>query len=154
MSKADRISGIFVLLFAAFMGYQSYRSGLGTLHKPGPGFLFFYTSIILGGLSIVVIVRAFVQKEEEHHSIFGPFKEYWKAILVMVFSTLYALFMEPIGFIPVTLVFFLVVLGFIEKKSRVYAILVSLAVTVAAYLLFEVWLKSQLPKGLLESLRF
>ena len=154
MSKADRISGIFVLLFGCFMGYQSYRSGLGTLHKPGPGFLFFWTSIILVGLSLVVIIRAFVQKEGEQLSIFGPFKEYWKAILVMVFSALYALFMEPIGFIPVTLAFFLVVLGVIEKKSWVYTILVSLAVTVAAYLLFEVWLKSQLPKGLLESLRF
>jgi putative tricarboxylic transport membrane protein len=154
MSKADRISGIFVLLFAVVMGYQSYRSGLGTLHKPGPGFLFFYTSIVLGCLSIVVIVRAFVQKEGESLSIFGPFKEYWKAILVIVFSILYALLMEPIGFIPVTLAFFVVVLGVIEKKSWTYTILVSLLVTVAAYLLFEVWLKSQLPKGLLESLRF
>ena len=73
---------------------------------------------------------------------------------MLLSAFLYAILMEKIGFIPVTLMFFLIVLGLIEKKSWVYTILVSLAVTVAAYLLFEVWLKSQLPKGLLESLRF
>jgi hypothetical protein len=31
---------------------------------------------------------------------------------------------------------------------------VSLMVTAISYLVFEIWLKSQLPKGLLESLRF
>jgi len=41
-----------------------------------------------------------------------------------------------------------------EKKGWVFSILVSLVVTAAAYTLFEVLLKSQLPKGILASLRF
>lgn len=153
MSKADRISGIFLLCFAVFMGYQSYRSGLGTLHKPGPGFLFFWTSIVLGGLSLVVIIRAFAHSVAGEH-IFGGLRTYWKAVVVILLSFLYAFFMERIGFIPVTMVLFLVILGVIERKGWVRTITVSVAVTIFSYLLFEVWLKSQLPKGLLESLRF
>ena len=144
-----------MLLFAIFMGVLSYRLGMGTLHKPGPGFLFFWTSIALGGLSIVVIIRAWMKRAEgEPRAIFGALREYRKAALIIVLSFLYAFSMEPIGFIPVTLAFFLIVLGLIEKKSWLYTVIVSLLVTVLSYLLFEVWLKSQLPRGLLESLRF
>jgi hypothetical protein len=37
MGKADRISGAFWLVFGLFISIESYRLGLGTLHKPGPG---------------------------------------------------------------------------------------------------------------------
>ena len=63
MGKADRISGIFGLLFSIFMSIQSSLLGLRTLHKPGPGFFFFWTSITLGLLSLVVLMRAWVGKE-------------------------------------------------------------------------------------------
>jgi hypothetical protein len=49
---------------------------------------------------------------------------------------------------------FLFLLGIIEKKKWSLTIFVSVAVTVASYLIFEVWLRSQLPRGLLEFLRF
>jgi hypothetical protein len=62
--------------------------------------------------------------------------------------------MEPLGFIPVTLLLFLFILGILERKRWIVAVLTSIAVTVAAYLIFETALHSQLPKGILEFLRF
>ena len=62
--------------------------------------------------------------------------------------------MERLGFLIVTLLLFIFLLGVIEKKRWWFAVLVSLAVTALSYLLFEVGLQSQLPKGLLEFLRF
>jgi len=61
--------------------------------------------------------------------------------------------METVGFILMTLVLFIYLLGVIEKKKWVFTIFVSVIVTVIAYLVFEVWLQSQLPKGLLAFLR-
>jgi hypothetical protein len=58
------------------------------------------------------------------------------------------------GFLIVTLLLFLFLLGVIEKKRWPFAVLVSLIVTVASYLVFEIALQSQLPKGLMEFLRF
>jgi putative tricarboxylic transport membrane protein len=154
MNKADRISGSFGVLFAIFMGIQSYRLGLGTLHKPGPGFLFFWTSVALGGLAIVVLIRALVEKEPgEQVKIFGE-KNFSKIISVLISLILYAVFMEWIGFILITLLLFLFLLGIIEKKKWSLTVFMSVAVTVVSYLIFEVWLRSQLPKGLLEFLRF
>ena len=155
MGRADRISGIFWLLFAIFVGIESYRLGLGTLHKPGPGFLYFWTSIVLGIMALVVLIRAGISKKAgvPEISIFGK-QNMLKIAFVLISVFLYALFMETLGFIPVTLLLFIFLLGVIEKKKWFFTIFVSVVVTVVAYLIFEVWLKSQLPKGLLGFLRF
>ena len=155
MSRADRISGFFWLFFAILVCIESKRLGLGTLHQPGPGFLFFYASIALGLMSLVVLIRAWMDKEaaETKLTIFGG-QNVSKIVLVLISVFLYAIFMETVGFILVTLLLFIFLLGFIEKKKWWYTLFVSVVVTVIAYLIFEVWLKSQLPRGFLGFLRF
>ena len=152
MSKADRISSIFWLVFAVIVSIESRRLGMGTLHRPGPGFLFFWAGIFLAIMSLIVLVKAWTTKEAGR-SIFGG-KNIFKISCVMVSVFLYGLVMERLGFIPVTLLLFLFLLGVMERKGWVFTILVSLAVTAAAYTLFEVLLQSQLPKGVLAFLRF
>ena len=155
MGKADKISGLFWLLFSLFVSYESYRLGLGSVHQPGPGFFFFWTGIAVAMLSVVVILRSFGTQapEKEKEAPTGK-RTATKVIFVLVALFLYALTMEWLGFLIVTLLLFIFLLGVIEKKKWWFAILVSLAVTVLAYLLFEVGLQSQLPKGFLDFLRF
>jgi len=153
--KTDPASGFFWLIFSVFASYQSYQLGLGTLHQPGPGFLFFWTSIVTAILSVAVIVISLSKRppEEAQQPAFAK-KNVTKIVLVLISLFFYALLMEPLGFIIVTLVFFIVLLGMIEKKRWSFAVLVSLIVTVVSYLVFEMALQSQLPKGLLTFLRF
>lgn len=155
MGRADRISGIFWVVFALFVGIESYRLGLGTLHKPGPGFLFFWASIALGIMSLVILFRAWTGKKtgQPEASIFGK-QNTLKILLVLISVFLYALFMEKLGFILVTLMLFVFLLGVIEKKRWLFTVFVSVVVTAIAYLIFEIWLRSQLPKGFLGFLRF
>ncbi len=155
MGRADRISSVFWLLFAIFVGIESKRLGLGTLHEPGPGFLFFGASLALGIMSLVVLIRAWMSKKTEgaQIAIFGG-ENIPKILLVLVSLFLYAFFMETLGFIVVTLLLLIFLLGIIEKKKWGYTIFVSTGVTVIAYLIFEIWLRSQLPRGLLGFFRF
>jgi putative tricarboxylic transport membrane protein len=155
MGKTDRISGLFWFLFSVFVSFESYRLGLGAVNQPGPGFFFFWTGIAVAILSLVVILRSFGTQvpEEEKEAPTGK-RTTPKVILVLVALFLYAVLMEWLGFLIVTLLLFIFLLGVIEKKKWWFAILVSLTVTVLAYLLFEVGLQSQLPKGILEFLRF
>ena len=154
MGRADRISGIFWLCFAVLAVILSYHLGLGTLHKPGPGFLFFWVNIVLGILSLIVLIRAWAGKKEEgpQPAIFGG-QNVSKIVFVLISLFLYAILMELVGFILVTLLFFLFILKIIEKKGWFYTVFVGVVVTVISYLIFETWLQSQLPKGLLEFLR-
>ena len=155
MSRANRMSGIFWLIFAGIVSIESYRLGLGTLHKPGPGFLFFWASIALGIMFLVVLIQAWIKKKPEEHeeSIFGK-QNTLKIILVLISLFLYAILMEMLGFILVTLLLFIFLLGVIEKKRWFFTLFVSILVTVIAFLIFEIWLKSQLPRGFWGFLRF
>ncbi len=154
MGKADRISGLFWLTFSLFFSHSAYKLGMGTLHQPGPGFFFFWAGIVVALLSLSVVVKSFGKRapDGEKGSIFGK-ANVGKVGFVLLSLFLYALLMEPLGFPIVTLILFLFLLGVIEKKGWLFAVLVSLAVTGIAYLVFEVGLQSQLPKGVLESLR-
>ncbi len=154
MGRADRISGIFWVIFSLFVSYQSYKLGLGTLHQPGPGFLFFWTGIVVAILSLTVILRAFgrICAGGKGKSIFRKGSR-TKPVFVLISILIYGLLMERIGFIVVTLLLFIFLLGVVERKKWAFTFIVSLVVTAASYLVFEVWLQSQLPKGILEFLR-
>lgn len=155
MDKADRASALFWLIFSVFISYQSYKLGLGTLHQPGPGFLFFWTGTVVALLSLTVVVRAFRKQSpgKARESVFGGWSM-TKIVLVLLSLLLYGLLMERLGFLIVTLLLFIFLLGVIEKKRWPFVVSVSLIVTVASYLVFEMALQSQLPKGLMEFLRF
>ncbi len=150
MGKVDRISGSFWLIFAVIVSIESYRLGLGTLHRPGPGFLYFWTGIFLGIMSLVILIRARgikkIGKSEE--PIFGSVNV-MKIILILLSLFLYALLMERLGFILITLLLFVFLLGVIEKKGWFFTIFLSFAVTGVTHLIFDIWLKSQLPRGFL-----
>jgi putative tricarboxylic transport membrane protein len=155
MGKYDRISGSFWLLFSLFITYESYRLGLGTVNQPGPGFLFFWTGIVIAILAITVIVKSFKKfsQEEVQDKAFGK-SNVRKVVLVLAALFLYAFLMEWLGFFISTLLLFIFLLGVIEKKKWWFAVGVSVIVTVLSYLLFETGLQSQLPKGILEFLKF
>ena len=127
MDKADRVSGFFWFIFSVFVSYESYKLGLGTLHQPGPGFLFFWTGIVIAILSLIVIVRSLRKRspEEAQEPAFGK-RNVTKIVLVLISLFLYALLMERLGFLIVTLLFFIFLLGVIEKKRWSFAVLVSL----------------------------
>jgi putative tricarboxylic transport membrane protein len=155
MGRTETIGGFFWLLFSLFISWESYRLGLGNVNQPGPGFLFFWTGIVVAILSIIVIVRSFSVKasDEEIEATAGK-RRLTKIVPVLIALFLYALLIEWLGFIVVTLLLFLFILGVVEKKKWLFTAAVSVAVTLFSYLIFEVALQSQLPKGLLGLLRF
>ncbi|MCX8023194.1 MAG: tripartite tricarboxylate transporter TctB family protein [Syntrophorhabdaceae bacterium] len=157
MEKSDRWSALFWLLFSIFIAYESFKMGLGQVNQPGPGFLFFWTSIFIAILSLIVMAKTFGRKSSKDTKEKGKAEgtsNWTKLISVLIALFLYAFFMERLGFIIVTFLLFLFLLGFIERKRWWYALLLSVLVAVLSYLLFETGLKSQLPKGILESLMY
>ena len=106
-------------------------------------------------MSIAVLVRAWTPLDPFVSE--GPLferKNLLKITFVVLALFLYASFMEVLGFIPVTLLLFLFLLRLIEKKKWAMTVLVTVIVTGMSYVVFEVWLKAQLPRGLMALLRF
>lgn len=154
MLNHDRISGGFWLVVALIFCFESYRLGLGTFRQPGPGFIFFGTAIILALLSVKILIKAWRSQETTNTSEkIREYSNYRKVIFVLAAIFIYAMLVEKLGFIPMTLLLLLYVLGFIEKRGLWFSIAVSLMITIAAFVVFQIWLKSQLPPGVLAHFR-
>ena len=139
----DRASALVWLSLAIFVAVPSYALKLGTLHQPGPGFFPFWGAIVLGILSGVLLVRS------RSRAVSGatPGLPSARAPLVVAGGLLaYVLLLERLGFAIVTFLFLLFLFRLVRKGWLVSGF-VALAGTAACYALFQLWLKSQLPRG-------
>ena len=154
MEKANLFSGIFWLLFSALIAFLSWRMGLGGMYQPGPGFLYFWTSVVLAFLALITIIKSWRQggTRQSLQFMFAGVN-YRKIITVLASLFVFSILLEWVGFIPMTFLLFLFLLWAVEKRSARLSLLTSAIVTGSSYLIFQIWLKTQLPLGLLDFLR-
>lgn len=145
MSKADRWTGLFFVLFSTYICVESLRLGLGTFHRPGAGFISFYCGIVLGVLSLILLYLGFLRNVEEEASLGN-----WRRILLLLVAILvFTLLLEKLGFLPSTFLLILLVLKGVERRGWGFSLGVALLVAVASYVVFNTLLKADLPAGLL-----
>ena len=76
----------------------------------------------------------------------------WKKMIsVLVVLFIYAYLLTPLGFIPATILLLLFLFKAVEPQRWSWAILGAVASTLVAYGVFQLWLKCQLPSGILGS---
>jgi putative tricarboxylic transport membrane protein len=148
--KIESSEGLFWLVIGVVICVLAIRSDLGSLRSPGPGFIAFLAGILIGGMGAVLILMGFREKgvgrEEEAPAILAlPWRRLgWTIVLL----TAYSLLMEPIGYIISTV---LVMFGLFfdgQKRNWMGSTFFSISATLVSYLIFEVWLSSQLPRGI------
>jgi putative tricarboxylic transport membrane protein len=149
MKRYDKISSLFWLLFALSICIQSIRLPLGSWDDPGPGFLPLGSGIILGLLSGVAYLQACRSKSESLPESWSVMKRWKNLILVLASLFCYAISLEILGFLLGTFLLLIVLSRGVEPQKWVISILGSAAVSLISYVVFELWLKTQLPKGIL-----
>lgn len=148
MKKYDQISSSICILVSLYICIESLRMPLGTLPEPGPGFLPLATGILLGGLSLVCLIQA---RQRELEEVKEPlfYKERWKSLaIVLVLLCAYALFLDVLGFILDTFLLLILLFRSIEPQKWLVAVGGSVLTSLICYVVFELWLKTQLPKGI------
>jgi putative tricarboxylic transport membrane protein len=147
MKKPDRWSSLFWLAFSIFICVESVRLKIGTFHNPGTGFFPFLAGIVFGILSLVLLIRSLVAKERVD-AVLGKVR--WKnVIFVLICLFVYAVVLERLGFMISTILFIAILLKVIEKKRWSLVVLISVSATLIFWVIFQLWLQSQLPKGVL-----
>ena len=145
------MSSLVWLVFAIYICIESSRLSFGSFHNPGPGFLPLLVGLLLGIFSIVVILQATLSgKPQENIPPWYPQERWKKLIWVLVALFAYAICLEILGFLIST--FLLLVFLFrsgMEPKRWVVAIGGSAIASFSSYAVFELWLRTQLPKGIL-----
>ncbi len=141
------------LLIGIIISAWSYRTGLGTFKEPGVGFVAFACGLFIVAIGALVTVfrgpgtlkgGKTSGKERIRFLKSAPFKLTYTLCLLLF----YALFLDPLGYIVTT---FLVLFGlFLDPAARRWpaAFIASFLSVGVTYIVFEVWLKSQLPRGI------
>jgi hypothetical protein len=153
MKNPDQTSSLFWLVVGTGIALGSLQYGFGTFVSPGAGFITFFAGVLLSFLSLILLVTSLRKRKEA-----GTLGDLWKgretgkALYVLSLLAVYALVLQTIGFPVCT--FILLILLFRVKAGYSLKRIISLSFLISsgAYLLFHVWLKVQLPKGILEGL--
>ena len=125
--------------------YGDIRSGF-----PSAGFFPFMGGVILVSLSMMLMIRSGVRKEMEQGKIikFFPQKDSLKRLVIMLFVLfMYSISLVYLGFLITTFLFMILLLKFLEPQRWTTTLMIALLTSISAYLLFEIFLKVQLPKG-------
>jgi len=150
MNRYDAISGAVILLISIAIAAFSLTYPLGRLSQPGPGFLPFWCGIIMAGLSAVLIAQALLEKrkrehEEEKKAFFT--KRWTKVVLAVAAIFAYTSLLELAGFFAANFIVILSLMKVIESEKWGIAVLEATIGAAGMYLLFDVWLKLNVPKG-------
>jgi hypothetical protein len=145
----DQVSGLFWLALSILVCVKSYQANLGTFHRPGPGFLPFWSGCVMGGLSLIVVITGLLRKNET-----GKIATLWrevewgKVIIALASLFAYAFFLERAGFLVATFGLMIVLLGIVGRTRLWIRIASAFVVVSASYVFFNVWLRVRLPRGI------
>jgi putative tricarboxylic transport membrane protein len=143
----DQGSSLFWLLLSIYVCVESLRLDIGTLRSPGMGFMTFGTSVLLGALSLVLFVQAFLRKEESKTNPLSP-EILWKRIVfVLIALLIYSAIMPTGGYLISTFLLMGFLFWILKRANWWWAITSSLITTIATYFVFSKWLNCQFPDG-------
>jgi uncharacterized membrane protein YbhN (UPF0104 family) len=149
MNRHDLSSGLFWLALSIFVVYMALELGVGPFSNPGPGFVLFWSSLIFGILSIILVIKAILGKGGARR-LSDPWRDLkWKNVLITVIALfLYASFLTAIGFLLMT--FGVMVLLYSLGKPKPWITVTGAFVTIVlAYTIFHFALQIQFPRGVL-----
>ena len=147
--NAERLGAIFWLAFGLIVMFASFRLELGTLRTPGSGFLGFLGGGFVTLMALVVLVQSCL-KQSKPHTMSSLWKglKWWRPLAMALLVLFYILSLERLGFIVTSLFFLLATFRGVVKFSWPRAGWVTCLVVGCSYLLFHVFLKATLPRGM------
>ncbi|MBA4392527.1 MAG: hypothetical protein C0407_03140 [Desulfobacca sp.] len=149
MKRSNLIINSIWIVFSLAVCLESWRLDVGTLHAPGPGFLPFITGLLLGILALIAFIQALLKKPSQDRS-FLSFGDYLIKVGVLAGALIvYVLLLNTLGFLVGTFLLLLFLFRIMEPLKWKTVILASLITLAAVYLLFDVFLGTRLPQGIL-----
>ena len=148
MEKHDLISSTILFCVGLFIVLYSPQFDLGNTTMPRSGFMPFLTGILMCIFSIITFFQAYLDKSGKVEKIWANIR-FRKLVFVLLMLLIYTLLLEKLGFIICTFFMILILIRFVGPQTWLNSFLVAGLTSIISYLLFETWLKAQLPKGIL-----
>ena len=144
----DGMSALVLLALALSICIGSLATlSYGNYSRPGPGFLPFWTGVLIGLMSLGLLVKSIWQGGGSGGKFFqGSFRKPLFALLALI---VYGLLFVILGYFICNFLFMIFMILLMEKKRWYVALGSGLITALAIYVVFSVWLQVPLPRGLL-----
>jgi putative tricarboxylic transport membrane protein len=150
VKRAHQVTAVVCLVFAAFVMRRSLGMRLHTPLGPGPGFFPFWLAVIFGGLAMVMLVQATLQRPAAGPAGLVVTAAGYRRIAAILGALVGAvILMNPLGFRLTSFAFYLFLLTTLSRPSWAVALLVAVAGSFGVYQVFADFLRITLPVGLL-----
>jgi hypothetical protein len=151
----DFWSGIVLGLLGLLVTVGALQMPVGSLAQPDDGFMPLVTGSAMVALSAGLAWRSLRRPiQASQHQPFWPESQSGLRVACVIGAMLvYVVAFEWVGFVPATFALFVFLLKAIDPVPWKTTVLMSILVTVGCFLLFQVWLKVQLPAGWLSGWR-
>ena len=143
MLTTDRFAGLLLLLFSLGVMWETRVLPLGSLHRPGPGYMPMLLAIALAAMAILVALGgggspplASLEWAEKTHAL---------AILAGCAFAAFAL--ERLGYRLTVGILLVFILWVVERKRPAVVAVTALGVSFGTFFLFSNLLKVPLPRG-------
>ncbi len=144
MRAIDLVPGCVGLGLALGVGWGALLMPMGTLAHPGAGFLPFWVAVALGVMSLVLVARTLRPRAEP--AVAAPeAADRRRSAGVLGGLVLYSLLLEPVGFLPTTLLLLAGLARMLDASRWRSALIFGALATAGAWALFGRWLGVPLP---------
>jgi len=149
MKNNDQRSSLVWFIIGLAILFYSTQYKLGTFSTPGPGFVPFLTGAAIALLSAVIFFQQVMKKQERDLIALWDKKDWRTMLKVMGALVLYTVFLKTLGFLPASFLLMAYLLRVMEPVSWKRVFLGAFLISLGSYAVFQLWLQSQLPRGIL-----
>ena len=142
------IASAVLLALGLAIAFGGLHYGWGSLDSPGAGFVPLLAGAAMAGFSAITLVQSLVKG---WHSLAERWAgaKWQRPLITIICLVLYSVFLRDLGFPIATFVLAVYLYRMLTPSSWTETLLAAGLTTLGFYLMFEVWLEVQLPKGLL-----
>ena len=151
MKSKDRVSGITLLILSILICIGASGFHMGSLSNPGTGLVPFLLGVIIGVLSLIMLTQTFIEKRtsQENDLSQNKVRSKIKPFLILFALLAYGLLLSALGHTITTFLLFVFLLRMITPHRWSVVIGGALLASVGSYVLFQLALNVQLPRGIL-----
>jgi hypothetical protein len=143
VTRRDSLAAAVLLAFGLIVLEEARKLRFGSLARPGPGF---FPVVLAAAFSLVCVLLLLEAVRARDAGSASAARLGWRKIVVtMVALCVYALALEPLGFVTATFALLLFFFKALERQRWLVALASSLTTALLTYLVFKVWLNVQLP---------
>jgi hypothetical protein len=149
MNKDQASSGFFFFIgLAIALGAVRYK--LGTFSAPDSGLMPFLVGLAISFLAVIGFIHATLERRQGTGWV-SPLKQVgWERVLIVLAALAgYILLVKTLGFLICTALFIGFLLRAVVPQRWSTVLAVALITALVSYGIFQVWLKAQLPGGIL-----